>query len=944
MKTRREFLKYSSAAAVGFSPIPSYLIDCLTRRTADLGPTAALAATPTIPLGMCHPEGPVSTPNQRYNLLLVGQNFSSQVEFLEAILFFKKSLPSPLDHIDSHGASRFAFSCYFDSASDLNLGLSPDVQAPAVLVAPNNIWDKLDSFLAQRFISVGETGEERLAATEVWPRAPRSGRSGALIAVIQKGGQSGEFYDLSGGYSTYPLVATVASGDFWPMVIVRAIGQTLGGLCDEYELPGQDAAPIDLALDPGIPNLLFFAEGIRASLTADSSARKDFINNAGEQWKYDKNEPTFIAHPTNTTNDIHRAIGGINLIEGGGTYRSNVLRADYDCLLRRVPAAVRAQNQLSDTLRIQDRVNFCEVCSRVLYFALHQQPEFDFRQVYGHQTPLSSQYLEFDAVHWSIPVNVSAIPLAPTTLICQSLEAGSPLTWACDVEVNQDDGLVIHNLQLRNRPDPFTGSDEVIKTIRFIDLGVKTDSVHKLLIKEAISNRDNPPKLEIYRGGGRALLGIKLTLVWPNIDGYGVEVTMSLVLRDQANDIDPGGAANACKIFPQLAMSYFKAQSSSPRPRMTELHGSIEMTPNNTVKTNDILKSLFPGIQDNTITGMLVTDSNSSDYDNDHKIEIHYPPVSKPPSVPPILPPAYILLPSHGRRLAGVGGRGTFARILQLYGGFKPLVHWSWIFDYALKTGPYHTSTFVFPPGDPTKQGPAGGPPNDGGTLRTLPYQWPPEGVMVDGTKPMMLIEKLPRQGSYDNVHFVPDLGHDAHGRHTMTAPFCADKCLHLHTRWGTVATSVASNPYGFLGWGNGNFNRGAHRIRGAPLVPPNQRVDITITQSTPSSAVLTYSVSVRNPKLGTSQVFLEQAVSFAFAYGGLANWEVKGLALNVGAETTDNSTDVLPRTTFHRIYSAIRWFSPSDGVRSEKDALGEYTNVQQIPGDEAIDPKIEGW
>lgn len=122
-------------------------------------------------------------------------------------------------------------------------------------------------------------------------------------------------------------------------------------------------------------------------------------------------------------------------------------------------------------------------------------------------------------------------------------------------------------------------------------------------------------------------------------------------------------------------------------------------------------------------------------------------------------------------------------------------------------------------------------------------------------------IAKVPRQGEFDNVHMAPKLeiarvvkahfptptespatktrtsGYLSPGTSTtidrekcfmtdiVMAPFCAHDCFHMHWRWATV-----SNPI----WNRGWDDTSPHRQAGAPLVPPNQ--DVWVSMQAPAA------------------------------------------------------------------------------------------------------------
>ena len=101
-------------------------------------------------------------------------------------------------------------------------------------------------------------------------------------------------------------------------------------------------------------------------------------------------------------------------------------------------------------------------------------------------------------------------------------------------------------------------------------------------------------------------------------------------------------------------------------------------------------------------------------------------------------------------------------------------------------------------------------------------------------------------------------------------APFCEHDCLHTHTRWGIPDPKIPLSNKGFDG-------RAPHQIAGAPLVPANQTVFISLT--TPSSC--RYRAVARGPiRPGTFSVFNHHGSGYALAIDAkIVNWLTFGAA-----------------------------------------------------------------
>ncbi len=91
-------------------------------------------------------------------------------------------------------------------------------------------------------------------------------------------------------------------------------------------------------------------------------------------------------------------------------------------------------------------------------------------------------------------------------------------------------------------------------------------------------------------------------------------------------------------------------------------------------------------------------------------------------------------------------------------------------------------------------------------------------------------LEKVPRQGAYDNIHIAPKMR--IPGRSTFEsnmAPICAHDCLHTHWRWGEVF-KVLSGGRHINGWDNAMH---PYTVSGAPQVPHNQTITTALISDT---------------------------------------------------------------------------------------------------------------
>jgi hypothetical protein len=94
-------------------------------------------------------------------------------------------------------------------------------------------------------------------------------------------------------------------------------------------------------------------------------------------------------------------------------------------------------------------------------------------------------------------------------------------------------------------------------------------------------------------------------------------------------------------------------------------------------------------------------------------------------------------------------------------------------------------------------------------------------------------VEKVARQGDFDNVHIAPPMsvGPLSLGPVTLPAtavsmaPMCAHDCFHMHWRWSRHFTGL-----GQKGWGPS----GPNSVDGAPMVPLNQTVSFATALGVP--------------------------------------------------------------------------------------------------------------
>jgi hypothetical protein len=884
-----------------------------------------------------HPPVPVQSPVNAFSLLFMGDGFTSTEFPAVAADAWRRvtSLP-PLNLLTAPGAGRYAAVVYVEPTQQVAL-----TQSGRELQMTPAEFGKLAAFLAAQTVQFPDGTAK---GSEVWPWFGPAGPVGSLVAVLKKGSTPGELYGILPDDS-FPIrrVATVVTGDDWWRVLARALGQVLGGLADEWERPEAQFRTVEDGPWTWFPNVIFALKAEYDLLKGGADARSVFDSDHGNlssSWGIPETGPApkVVFRTDGMANPKPSAAAGpssFQLVEGGGYHRFQAFRSDFDCLMRRKPA------DPDPSLLVAAPIGFCRACDKAVRETVLGEPGVRVRRMLRLDTQ-TSRFHDVALAGWETYEKISAPTLpfrrtiGPFTGADKVPKSSDVPKWQATISVDAATGLTISDVKLHDRPrDPFKGAVDVMKSIAFDGLAVRLGSEAPISIDpaKAFATAAAPPVLEIGTSKGPSPLeriGVRLTLTW-QIDKILVEAAMSVVFRGPINDFDPGGAAWACKLYPQLALSWRPAgsggkKSAAKLPDVTELHGAVVFVANNRIPPDTPgLPSEHRHMANGKQSVGFFTDSNASNWDSTYTFKV----VSS----------GGIVLPSfgtwdgtwiNGRKLARIGigpivkgSTGATARVAHTDHAFPGLPDWSWLFDFAhpfLSIG--QPKRFVA-----VHAAAAFDPSTKGARPRSTSVEWPAAADQKQApAKPFrMTIAKVPRQGAYDNVHLYADMGTDDKGRTIVPAPFCADLCMHLHWRWGIVAADAARRLYAFLGWGNGKGELGGHALRGAPLVPPNQHVEIAATNLNDQEAQVRYEGIAYKPGSNEKQVLLEQGIGLAFNYAGLSFKEVGQLGAVLGVKTlpTAVADDDEVRMTFHMIYPTIRWY----------DETTDNATVQQIPG-----------
>jgi GH25 family lysozyme M1 (1,4-beta-N-acetylmuramidase) len=900
-------------------------------------------------------------PDQVFRLLLIGQGFWEDefAQIVEQALFGVGGQRGIVDiaplNLLAASAGKNALACYFDAGTHADgTGLSlplrqekvgnatidqmrighPGLDAPQVLPAGRTLAE----YLAHLTVKLADGTVHR--ATEYWPVGTRcTGARGALIAVLRRApfqthnpvgnatpppdpARHAELYQLDPTTDDQiPFVAVnVVSGDDWPLVLARAIAQNLAGLTDEYELEGTSfAQPGEGVLSPIAPNVMIISDTQKQSLIGGTAAASA-VPEVFSEWRIPGTATVdFVQHTSATANPILAwdgvtqtyALGDFHLVEGGAGFRTDVLRCDKDCLMRRIPAAVSNTVEKAPTpaptLPIQSPLRvFCKVCEQRLRTVIVGRTAVKLTP----RVEIDTQRRLFDSLVW----NGNPITALNTVTLATTVSTTGP-TWTCTAEFAPSTGFRFTNVNLANVDYWVPGSQahiaHVLDSVTFdgfeVDYVDGTTDTFRLTDALA-STAKPPPTFRAFAAGdshGRYQVGACLLVSWQKnlstAHSYILDAELSLVLAAMDNNVDPAGIMMGCCIFPQLAMRVRRITSGTKA--IKALRGAITLNANNADASN--LTGALGTIATGKLTTSLFCESNRASAGGGTGGGAALDSRKRAAFAPPAGAPANRLLPPP---------------------------HWSWIYDYC-NAGITTAVTFVaaYSRSDGAK----------GTTARDQVKAWP-----ANQTATSESIHKVPRQAVYDSLCIHPDRGNDAAGQPVVTAPYCADLGLLLHWRHGVSLSGGPAPLHVPRGWGAGRLGQGARTVIGAPEVPPNHHVSLTVTpQSGRAEVAVKYAVVADEFAPERWQVFLEQGLAYTFQYAventlgagqsGVPFAQLGWLAQSMGA---DVMKDVVARLTAligqpAALDQAVRdlWLSILRRVR-RFDATADGSTEQQVP------------
>src|SRR5262249_52109144 len=289
-------------------------------------------------------------PARSFNVLLIGQGFdAAEFPAIARRAWTEPDRPPSVTDTSPVGvlANRSRVACYADDGTGVFLRMrqTPSPMADDALSIPPDAATVLRDYLPLLKI-VGDDGSET-TADKVWLEQRRQvGATGGLIVILRNGRlparnqpavlpqqRPAELYQLDPS-ENYPVpvvaVNVTWNDELWPLVIARALAQNLGGLRDEFELPGDefDHPAIEL-VHSATPNVLFVDQGTRDTLAGAAPpvppvARPvppDIAQQVIAEWRL----PAGTALDFFPKGAAPAALGGLHLVEGADGDRHRVI-------------------------------------------------------------------------------------------------------------------------------------------------------------------------------------------------------------------------------------------------------------------------------------------------------------------------------------------------------------------------------------------------------------------------------------------------------------------------------------------------------------------------------------------------------------------------------------------------------------------------------------------
>lgn len=781
-----------------------------------------------------YPTNLVTAPTQTFNLFLISEGYTTEQAFLSdcGILQEKLLALTPFNLANANSYWFAIRACYSQSTitgpristttgdDDLQSGDTIfsslfNTTDKKLYVADGDVQTFIGNITLQYLVD-GVMGSH--SVSEVFSTSEMSGiktQSSVFVILTPPVVSQVAFAEMEHRGSGYHYVVTSANANF-EYTVARAIAYAVG-MGDEFVYAGGGAPATQADIDKvnTYPNIIHFPTSYTVGQTAvvpPTSVWYPFLDNS--------QRINLTVYSPSSVN-----FKPIGLVEGAGGYETKVYRSAPNCLMERKIGDPAASTK-------EKCRGFCALCTSYLQWCISGE----LIPTIQKKKNINSQRLVFDEQKWlTVYRKYAAVEdiTTPEPAGTAKVSAASSTTywWSFDMHVNSTDGLKFTNVKVHS-----AASEEfaVFKSISFTELDVLFDDDSSLTFN--IDRAFNTTKKVEYVEGVLVSAdspdplfqrGIKI-IMEDDFNGRApVTIELSITMRGGTNDFDPGGAATALKIYPQISFSWKT--------------GGLNTVKNFTGKVVMEVDAHHEDDEESRNYASFFTDNNSVD-DDTRKTDNPKP------------------------------------------------ADWANLFDYY---SPEVTGggaiTGVYGPGNATKWS----------SLRTGSYPWSGQ---------TMKIQKVARQGQYDNIHV-----HGYLGNHTspypainiVEAPFCPEDCFHLHWRWGLEAVSLLpimpQAKTKFWGWSSFAHYEMGNVLPGAPLIPPNQELSVDVSNDAENKVkTIGYRIYVSDTRPYNKQVTMEQGCAFAVA---IANVFLVQTAYVILLEDHDD---------FIALYDTIRFFEDS--------------------------------
>lgn len=823
------------------------------------------------------------TPEEEFSLFILSDGYSSKSSFDDDCLALINRLKNiyPFGLLADRTLRLTIYSGYTGNSAALALGTGP--YDPATAPSGMGAYYRTTGTFHLDYVRVAALVQATTILSD-WPLAFGDGAQalpGAIVVLLPEqhlsGASSVSITSADLGQmelehmptAAEPLFFVATSLNFnYERIVARALGLAVGLGSEHEENPGAPTPEQAQEEVSPYPNLIYAPNAQLQSGPVEPNFQ--WRNLVGSRSVEVFNKPLAVNAPPDNSTAIP-VDAPIQLWEGGGGYSNNVYRAAQTCIMRQRPG-FRAHQAANIKAGTEPFCPYCQVhltkalrgdvsTKRLAYPTLTtQRSEYD-RVNWLHAEP-SKQALRLVVDHTHLSVQGPRFTVTDTT---SGVDNTSKAFWGYTCVLNGVDGFVLQELNVFQgtyldensvrRVSPRTQGRDVIRQLRFTDLvAVFDDNSTYSFDVAAIIGAGKFNFTHAWQGdlGDDTLYqgGMQLTHVCDDPTLPELHLDLSVVLRRAMDDFDPGRTAAALMLYPQITFRW------APRPgvskRVVRFEGRTEITAS--VKHYHKMAGMELAAHSSgagSSSCSLFADSNMSQQYT-----------------------GTTLLRREDLELYSLATRPT----------------WAGIFDYyqpdVTRNGTVKSFTAV--------HGPQAG--NRFAQRRRL---YANHRVEPNKTTPIF-VRKMPRQGAYDNIHVMGAMG--MHGLldcnpgsssvaqlPMVAAPFCGVDCLHFHWRWATLTDTIALillqlkgksyhngfgygvlNPESFRGWDGPN----SHQCVGAPLLPPNQEVVVTLQETNSTVPVragdklVIYATSVHDPQPDTNQVTLEQGLGWAMTYG----------------------------------------------------------------------------